>query len=148
MSSIGRASHRQRRRVLCSLRGLLISLPHSGHVTAPFPPSTAPSIEYQHLGHRLRPRERSQNRAQSARSNPNPASVQPSVLKTQSQFCGAIEQLYERIAEKGRNNQPSNQSGGMGLISGRKAFERPMNDGVELLNAIQDVYLDKSVTVA
>jgi fructose-bisphosphate aldolase, class I len=36
----------------------------------------------------------------------------------------------------------------MGLISGRKAFQRPMKDGVKLLNAIQDVYLDKSVTVA
>ena len=36
----------------------------------------------------------------------------------------------------------------MGLISGRKAFQRPTNEGVELLNAIQDVYLDSSVTVA
>jgi class I fructose-bisphosphate aldolase len=34
------------------------------------------------------------------------------------------------------------------LISGRKAFQRPMKDGVGLLNAIQDVYLDKGVTVA
>jgi fructose-bisphosphate aldolase, class I len=40
------------------------------------------------------------------------------------------------------------RAGGMGLISGRKAFQRPMKDGVKLLNAIQDVYLDKSVTVA
>ena len=40
------------------------------------------------------------------------------------------------------------RAGGMGLISGRKAFQRPMNEGVELLNAIQDVYLDPSVTVA
>lgn len=40
------------------------------------------------------------------------------------------------------------RAGGMGLISGRKAFQRPMKDGVELLNAIQDVYLDKSVTIA
>jgi len=40
------------------------------------------------------------------------------------------------------------RAGGMGLISGRKAFQRPMKDGVALLNAIQDVYLDKSVTVA
>jgi class I fructose-bisphosphate aldolase len=36
----------------------------------------------------------------------------------------------------------------MGLISGRKAFQRPISDGVELLNAIQDVYLDSSVGVA
>jgi class I fructose-bisphosphate aldolase len=34
------------------------------------------------------------------------------------------------------------------LISGRKAFQRPMKDGIELLNAIQDVYLSKDVTVA
>jgi class I fructose-bisphosphate aldolase len=36
----------------------------------------------------------------------------------------------------------------MGLISGRKAFQRPMAEGVEILNAIQDVYLDKDVTIA
>lgn len=40
------------------------------------------------------------------------------------------------------------RGGGMGLISGRKAFQRPMNEGVELLNAIQDVYLCSEVTVA
>ncbi len=40
------------------------------------------------------------------------------------------------------------RAGGMGLISGRKAFQRPMKEGVELLNAIQDVYLSKDVTVA
>lgn len=40
------------------------------------------------------------------------------------------------------------RAGGMGLISGRKAFQRPMKDGVAILNAIQDVYLDQSVTVA
>ena len=40
------------------------------------------------------------------------------------------------------------RAGGMGLISGRKAFQRPMKDGVRLLNAIQDVYLSKDVTVA
>jgi len=40
------------------------------------------------------------------------------------------------------------RGGGMGLISGRKAFQRPMNEGVELLNAIQDVYLAKEITVA
>jgi fructose-bisphosphate aldolase, class I len=40
------------------------------------------------------------------------------------------------------------RAGGMGLISGRKAFQRPIADGVALLNAVQDVYLDKSVTVA
>jgi class I fructose-bisphosphate aldolase len=40
------------------------------------------------------------------------------------------------------------RAGGMGLISGRKAFQKPMKEGVELLNAIQDVYLSKDVTVA
>src|ERR1051325_11239203 len=40
------------------------------------------------------------------------------------------------------------RAGGMGLISGRKAFQRPMKEGVALLNAIQDVYLNKEVTVA
>ena len=40
------------------------------------------------------------------------------------------------------------RAGGMGLISGRKAFQRPMQEGVKLLNVIQDVYLDQSITVA
>ena len=40
------------------------------------------------------------------------------------------------------------RAGGMGLISGRKAFQKPMKDGVTLLNAIQDVYLDKDVEIA
>lgn len=40
------------------------------------------------------------------------------------------------------------RAGGMGLISGRKAFQKPMNEGVALLNAIQDVYLEKGVTIA
>jgi class I fructose-bisphosphate aldolase len=40
------------------------------------------------------------------------------------------------------------RAGGMGLISGRKAFQKPMKEGVELLNTIQDVYLDKSITLA
>lgn len=40
------------------------------------------------------------------------------------------------------------RAGGMGLISGRKAFQKPMKEGVELLHVIQDVYLDSSVTIA
>jgi fructose-bisphosphate aldolase, class I len=40
------------------------------------------------------------------------------------------------------------RAGGMGLISGRKAFQKPMEEGVRLLNAIQDVYLDERVTLA
>jgi class I fructose-bisphosphate aldolase len=40
------------------------------------------------------------------------------------------------------------RAGGMGLISGRKAFQKPMPGGIEILHAIQDVYLDKDITVA
>ena len=40
------------------------------------------------------------------------------------------------------------RAGGMGLISGRKVFQRPMNEGIQLLNAIQDLYLDRNVTIA
>ena len=40
------------------------------------------------------------------------------------------------------------RAGGMGLISGRKAFQKPMKEGIELLNAIQDVYSDPAVTIA
>jgi len=40
------------------------------------------------------------------------------------------------------------RAGGMGLISGRKAFQRPMKDGVKLLNLIQDVYLEREIAVA
>jgi class I fructose-bisphosphate aldolase len=40
------------------------------------------------------------------------------------------------------------RAGGQGLISGRKAFQRPMAEGIELLNAIQDVYRDPAITIA
>lgn len=40
------------------------------------------------------------------------------------------------------------RAGGMGLILGRKAFQRPFNEGVDMLNSIQDVYLDKEITIA
>ncbi len=40
------------------------------------------------------------------------------------------------------------RAGGMGLISGRKAFQKPMKDGIKLLNIIQDVYLDKEISIA
>jgi class I fructose-bisphosphate aldolase len=52
------------------------------------------------------------------------------------------------FAEAARTAVVNKRAGGMGLISGRKAFQRPMADGIKLLNVIQDVYLDKSVTVA
>jgi len=40
------------------------------------------------------------------------------------------------------------RAGGCGLISGRKSFQRPMKEGVKLLGAIQDVFLDDSITIA
>ncbi|MCB9848231.1 MAG: class I fructose-bisphosphate aldolase [Phycisphaeraceae bacterium] len=52
------------------------------------------------------------------------------------------------LAEAVRTAVINKRAGGMGLISGRKAFQRPMADGVKLLHAIQDVYLDSSVTIA
>ena len=52
------------------------------------------------------------------------------------------------FAEAVRTAVINKRAGGMGLISGRKAFQRPMEDGVRLFNAIQDVYLDAKITVA
>ncbi len=52
------------------------------------------------------------------------------------------------LAQAVRTAVINRRAGGMGLISGRKAFQKPMKDGVELLNAIQDVYLSKDVTIA
>jgi class I fructose-bisphosphate aldolase len=52
------------------------------------------------------------------------------------------------LAEAVRTAVVNKRAGGHGLISGRKAFQRPVGDGIELLNAIQDVYLDDEVTIA
>lgn len=52
------------------------------------------------------------------------------------------------LAEAVKTAVINKRAGGMGLISGRKAFQKPMNKGVELLNAIQDVYLEEKVTIA
>jgi class I fructose-bisphosphate aldolase len=52
------------------------------------------------------------------------------------------------LAEAVRTAVINKRAGGIGLISGRKAFQRPMNEGAKLLNAIQDVYLDENITVA
>lgn len=52
------------------------------------------------------------------------------------------------FAEAVRTAVINKRGGGAGLISGRKAFQRPMNDGVKLLNLIQDVYLTNQITVA
>lgn len=52
------------------------------------------------------------------------------------------------LAEAVKTAVVNKRAGGMGLISGRKAFQRSMKEGVELLRAIQDVYLCKQVTIA
>jgi class I fructose-bisphosphate aldolase len=52
------------------------------------------------------------------------------------------------LREAVRTAVVNKRAGGMGLISGRKAFQKPLKDGIEILNAIQDVYLCKDVTVA
>jgi class I fructose-bisphosphate aldolase len=67
--------------------------------------------------------------------------------------CGLINSGGESkgdsdMAEAVRTAVINKRGGGMGLISGRKAFQRPMSEGVELLNAIQDVYLSDDITVA
>ncbi len=67
--------------------------------------------------------------------------------------CGLINSGGESkgesdLADAVRTAVVNKRGGGTGLISGRKAFQRPMNEGVGLLNAIQDVYLSKEVTVA
>lgn len=55
---------------------------------------------------------------------------------------------HSDLGEAVRTAVINKRAGGMGLISGRKAFQKPMNEGVELLNAIQDVYLSSEVTLA
>jgi class I fructose-bisphosphate aldolase len=67
--------------------------------------------------------------------------------------CGLINSGGESkgagdLADAVRTAVINKRGGGMGLISGRKAFQRPMKEGAALLNAIQDVYLNKKVTVA
>ena len=52
------------------------------------------------------------------------------------------------LAEAVRTAVINKRAGGMGLISGRKAFQRPMKEGVAILNAIQDVYLSRQITIA
>ena len=52
------------------------------------------------------------------------------------------------LAQAVRTAVINKRAGGMGLISGRKAFQKPMAEGVQLLNAIQDVYLSSAVSIA
>ena len=67
--------------------------------------------------------------------------------------CGLINSGGESkgssdMAEAVRTAVINKRGGGMGLISGRKAFQRPMSEGIQLLNSIQDVYLADEITVA
>ena len=66
--------------------------------------------------------------------------------------CGLINSGGESgandFAQAVRTAVINKRAGGMGLISGRKAFQRPLAEGIQLLNAIQDVYLSKDITVA
>ena len=67
--------------------------------------------------------------------------------------CGLINSGGESkgesdLADAVRTAVVNKRGGGMGLISGRKAFQRPLKEGVELLNAIQNVYLSEEITVA
>ncbi|MEP6705492.1 MAG: class I fructose-bisphosphate aldolase [Acidobacteriota bacterium] len=67
--------------------------------------------------------------------------------------CGLINSGGESkgssdLADAVRTAVVNKRGGGTGLISGRKAFQRPMAEGIELLNAIQDVYLSNEITVA
>jgi class I fructose-bisphosphate aldolase len=52
------------------------------------------------------------------------------------------------LAEAVRTAVINKRAGGIGLISGRKAFQKPLKEGIELLQAIQDVYLVKEITIA
>jgi fructose-bisphosphate aldolase, class I len=52
------------------------------------------------------------------------------------------------LAQATRTAVINKRAGGAGLITGRKAFQRPLAQGVEILHAVQDVYLDDSVTIA
>ncbi|MCB2407340.1 class I fructose-bisphosphate aldolase [Hymenobacter lucidus] len=71
-------------------------------------------------------------------------------------YMGRIGLINSGGESKGASDQAdavrtaiiNKRAGGQGLISGRKAFQRPFAEGVQLLNAIQDVYLDQSVTLA
>jgi class I fructose-bisphosphate aldolase len=52
------------------------------------------------------------------------------------------------LAQVVRTAVINKRAGGMGLITGRKAFQKPMDEGVALLHALQDVYLDSGITIA
>jgi class I fructose-bisphosphate aldolase len=61
---------------------------------------------------------------------------------------GGASEGSKDLMEAVRTAVINKRAGGTGLISGRKSFQKPFKDGVALLNAIQDVYLEKQITVA
>lgn len=61
---------------------------------------------------------------------------------------GASSKDGDDVEEVVRASVINKRAGGMGMITGRKAFQKPMKEGVSLLNAVQDVYLSKDVTIA
>ena len=73
-------------------------------------------------------------------------------------YMGKIGLINSGGASTGRSDSDLKQSivtavvnkraGGHGLILGRKAFQKPMNEGIDLLNSVQDVYLDNSISIA
>lgn len=67
-----------------------------------------------------------------------------SLINSGGASCGGVDDFREAI----RTAIINKRGGGAGLISGRKAFQRPMAQGVELLHTIQDVYLDSAISVA
>jgi class I fructose-bisphosphate aldolase len=52
------------------------------------------------------------------------------------------------LVEAVRTAVINKRAGGMGLIMGRKAFQRPMDEGIALIHAVQNVYLEKQITIA
>ena len=68
-------------------------------------------------------------------------------MKSIAVYCGASSGATD-LAEAVTTAVINKRAGGTGLISGRKAFQRPMAEGAELLQAIQDVYLSDAVTIA
>ncbi len=65
------------------------------------------------------------------------------LINSGGEFVGARD-----LTEAVRTAVINKRAGGTGLISGRKAFQKPMRDGIQLLNAVQDVYLNQQVTIA
>ena len=63
-------------------------------------------------------------------------------------YSGGESKGESDLADAVRTAVINKRAGGMGLISGRKAFQRPVKEGVEIMNAIQDVYLDKTIDLA